>query len=171
MNTKSLINKVILFFCLLLFYGINVKQVQAQTKAVAGVYAIINKPFSVAQIKYINGFSQNSSSNSENSILTFSGNGLVLNSSVQNLARFSITSENTNAFSISLPAHPVILKNLKNEKTVQVSGWQSSAQPEKSGFQKNIWVINLNGSLKMGSPNDNLPGAYFGTYPVTFVFN
>lgn len=168
-------NKIILFlFGLVLFYGMNATKANAQIMAVAKASATIVDPNQAAQVNYINSFSQivpNSNAVSTKPIVIPSENGKLMSSTIQNLASFSMTGENKNSFSVSLPSHPIILKNTKNENTLQVDGWQSSAQPGKGEFQKNIWVVNLGASLKMVSDNDNAAGVYSGTYPVTFVYN
>lgn len=177
MNNKSIMNKIILLlFGLVLFYGMNATNANAQIMAVAQASAIIIDPSNnAAQVNFVNSFSQivsnNSNAISGKPIILPAENGKLMSSTIQNVASFSITSENKNSFSVSLPSHTVILKNTKNANTLQVDGWQSSAQPGKGEFQKNIWVVNLGASLKMVSDNDNAAGVYSGTYPVTFVYN
>jgi hypothetical protein len=159
---------ILLLFCFVLFYGINIPKAQAQLSEVAQSSANIVE-FKAAQVKYINNISPiipNSNFFSFKSIIISS-----ISSSIKNFASFSITSENTNSFSVSLPAHPIILKNSNNSNTLLIDDWQSSTQSGKGEFQKNIWVINLSASLKMGTMKDNRGGVYLGTYPVTFVYN
>lgn len=167
---KSIMNKIL--FLLIgssLFCGMIATKVQAQLTVSQASANIVE--FKAAQVKYVNSFSQ-VNSNSSTSIIVPSENGKLVNSSFQNLACFSISVENKNSFSVSLPSHPVILKNLKNEDTIQVDGWQFTTQPGKGEFQKNIWVVNLGASLKIGSVNDKATsGIYSGTYLVTFIYN
>lgn len=166
-------NKIIFLLFMGLFCGMNAMNVRAQLTAAAQASANILDPSKAAQVKYINNFAQTVPNNSASgkSIVLLSENGKLVTSNLQSLASFSITSENKSAFSVSLPSHPIYLKNSRNNNTLQVDGWHSSAQPGNSDMQKNIWVVNLGASLKMGSVSSNLEGVYSGTYLITFVYN
>src|ERR1035437_5934128 len=175
METKGIINKIsFLFFGLFLFYGISVSQVVGQSKAAAGAFVMINRTSNASPINSINIFSLNGTavkSVSGNTILISSENSKLMNSVVQNLGSFSITGQNKNSFSVSLPAHPVMLTNSENGSTLQVTGWQSSSQSGLGEFKKYIRVVNLDGSLKIGTVNTDKSGVYSGTFPITFVYN
>lgn len=162
------------FFSFVVFIGLYPTIVFAQLSTVAQASASIVDQGKAAQVKYIPNFSQNVSNSSAISvkpIVIASGNGKFNNSSVQNLASFSITSENNNSFSVSLPSHPLIIQSSKSNNTLSVDNWQSNSQSCWGENQKNIWVVNLKASLKMGCDNNNQAGEYFGTYFVTFVYN
>jgi len=175
MSTKSIMNKIIYsFFCFLLIYGINITQVQGQSNAAAAAFIKINKNANVAQIDYVNSFSKNSTATYNvlgNTIMISTDNSKLMNNTVQNLGGFTISSENKNTFTVSLPAHPIILKNAANGNTLQVTGSQSSVQSEQNTSGKNTRVVNLDGSLKVGEVSKDQTGVYSGTYPITFVYN
>jgi hypothetical protein len=166
---------ILLLFGLILFAGMNATKVHAQLSAVAQVSANILDPGKAAQVKYVNSFSQVVSTNyavsASKPLVLVSENGKSISNNLPNLASFSITGDNKNSFSVSLPSHPLILRSSENENTLQVDGWQSSIRPGKGESQKNIWVVNLGASLKMGELKDKPEGSYSGTYFVTFVYN
>ena len=175
MKTKSVMNnKFFIFLGLILFYGIIVTQVQGQNNANAGAFIRINRNANVAQIDYINSFSNNSTATYNvlgNTIIVTTNNSKVMNNTVQNLGGFSISSENKNTFTVSLPAHPIILRNSENGNTLQVTGSQSSLQSVQGKSGNNTRVVNLDGSLKVGAVSKDQSGVYTGTYPITFVYN
>ena len=161
-----------LILSLVLFFGMKAVKVDAQVSAVAQASAVLLDNES-AQVKEITSFSQIATignSGFGKSIL-LSDHGNDVSSTIQNLASFSIKSENSNSFSVSLPTQPLILKNNKNENTVQVSSWKSSSKPGKGDTEKNIWTYSLDASIKMGTSNDHPAGVYTGTYLVNFVYN
>ena len=170
-----MVNKIAYsFFGVLLFYGININQVQGQNKAAAGAFIIINKNANVAQINYVNSLTQNSTSTYNvlgNAIIVTTNNSKAMGSALQNLGGFTISSENKNTFTVSLPAHPIMLKNSANGNTLQVTGSQTSLQSDQSKSGNNTRVVNLNGSLKIGEVSKDQSGVYSGTYPITFVYN
>ena len=163
-----------MFLVLLMFCGIIESRVQGQNIARAGVFVIIERNANVAQIKYQSSILQsgstfNSITNNTNNSL--SGSNFLLNSNVMNFGSFTISTENKNSFSVSLPAHPVDFKNSESGKILQVSGSQMLSRPVNGVIEKNIRVVNLEGSLKTGSVNLDQSGVYTGTYPITFVYN
>ena len=174
-TNNSKVNKTFfVFFGLFLFYGMYATQVQGQSNAVAGAFIRINRNASVAQINYDNSSSKNGTAIydvSGNTISITTDNSKLVNSTVQNLGSFSILTENKNTFTVSLPAHPVMLKNSENGNTLQVTGWQSTPQSGKDKSGNNIRVVNLDGSLKIGSVSKDQTGTFSGTYPITFVYN
>ena len=166
---------LILFLGLCIFFGFNSMKVVGQNNASACVYVLINKSLSdVAKIQYLNNPILNNitdSNNHDNEIIIPSGTGIKTNSTIFSLASFYITVSNKNSFSVSLPTHPIYLTNSENKNTVQVSGWQSIAEPAMNVRQKNLWEINLGGFIQIGSTTDSQSGIYSGSYPVTFVYN
>ena len=164
---------IILFFFVILFSVMDAIKLNAQTSVlVQAVVTIVSQD--AIKLNYINGLSQNVPNSIivlEKSFIIPYGNGELKTSTIQNLASFSITGENKNSFSVSLPSQAVILKNSKNTNTLQMVDWQSSVQPAKGEFEKNIWIVNFGAFFKMGSVNNNPAGVYSGTYPITFVYN
>ena len=171
-------NKIkFIFFGVILFCGFNVTNVMAQnTTSLASVFAIIeNTSFqnSAIQINYINGFSQDVSAKSavtEKIFLISSENDNKVNSVTQNIASFSISNDNINSFTVSLPSQPIILKNMTTGNTIKVSDWKSDSYSVNGAEQKNVKFINLGASLKMSSLNKDKKGEYIGSYPVTLIY-
>jgi hypothetical protein len=156
-----------------LFYGMSLTYVQGQNNAAAGAFIRINRNANVVQINY-NSTSKNGTAVYDvlgNTIMITTDNTKLVNSTSQNLGSFTISSENKNTFTVSLPAHPVTLKNTTNGNTLQVTGSQTSSQSLKDESGKNVRVVNLDGSLKIGSVSKEQSGVYTGTYPITFVYN
>ena len=174
MKTKITMSKsFFLFLGSFLFCGMSLTQVQGQNNAAAGAFIRINRNANVAQINF-NSTSKNSTATYDvlgNTIIISTDNSKLGDNTTQNLGSFSISSENKNTFTVSLPAHPVILKNSENGNTLQVTGSQTSLQSVKDETGKNVRVVNLDGSLKIGSVGKDQSGVYTGTYPITFVYN
>jgi hypothetical protein len=90
-----------------------------------------------------------------------------------NAASFYVSGDADAAYSISLPASPVILTHTSNAKTMLIQDWIS--EPEqgigtgtlREGFQ----VVYVGATLKVGTLNDNPVGIYTGSYTITFDFN
>ena len=163
-----------LFLGLFLFLGIKATLVQGQSIATAGAFITINRNANVAQINFVNSISQNSSALYDvlgNTIVIKSVNSKLMNNTIQNLGGFTISSENKNTFTVSLPSHPVTLKNSENGNTLQVTGSQTSSQSVKDASGNTVRVVNLDGSMKIGSVSKVQSGVYTGTYPITFVYN
>jgi len=166
---------LILFLGLCIFLVLGSKKVEGQNNAAACVYVLINKSINdVAKIQYLNNTVQSNitgSNNHDYEIIIPSGTGVTTSSTIYNFASFNITVGNKNSFFVSLPNHPIYLTNSDNENSVKVSGWQSTAQQEKDGGQKNLWKINLGGFFQIGAIVEKQSGVYTGSYPVTFVYN
>jgi hypothetical protein len=94
-------------------------------------------------------------------------------SGTHNAASFYITGEIDGAYSISLPAGPVVLTHVSSAKTMQIDNWVSTPAPGigtgmlHDGFQ----IVYVGATLKVGTLNDNPVGIYLGSYTVTFDFN
>jgi hypothetical protein len=90
-----------------------------------------------------------------------------------NAASFYISGDLDAAYSITLPASPVILTHISNAKTMKIEKWMSVPAPGtgtgklQDGFQ----VVYVGATLKVGTLNDNPVGIYTGTYAITFDFN
>ena len=98
---------------------------------------------------------------------------VVLAGGIHNAASFYITGQYDATFSIALPLKPETLTNLKNNKTIQVSDWQSSpAQGIGVGILTGgELTVRIGASLTVGDMNANPVGIYAGTYAVTFAYN
>jgi hypothetical protein len=90
-----------------------------------------------------------------------------------NAASFYISGDTDAAYSITLPAGPVVLTHISNAKTMKIENWMSVPAPGtgtgklQDGFQ----VVYVGATLKVGTLNDNPVGVYTGTYTITFDFN
>lgn len=171
MNKINFIFLGVIFLC-----NINVTNVMSQNTTASSVFAIIDNTAlqnSAIQINYINVFSQNVPAKSaiiEKIFLISSENENMFNSVTQNIASFSISNDNINSFTVSLPSQPILLKNMKTGNTIQVSDWKSDSYSLNDTEQKNVKVINLGASLKMDSLNKDKIGEYIGSYPVTLIY-
>jgi hypothetical protein len=90
-----------------------------------------------------------------------------------NAASFSLSGDADAAYSISLPASPVILSHTSAQKTMLIQDWVSV--PEQGigtgTLQEGFQVVYVGATLKVGTLFDNPVGIYTGTYSVTFDFN
>lgn len=90
-----------------------------------------------------------------------------------NAASFYVSGDADAAYSISLPASPVILTHTSNAKTMLIQDWVS--EPEQGigtgTLQEGFQVVYVGATLKVGTLYDNPVGIYTGTYTVTFDFN
>jgi hypothetical protein len=90
-----------------------------------------------------------------------------------NAASFYVTGDIDAAYTITLPADPVVLTHISSAKTLRVEDWVSVPAPGigaghlQGGFQ----VVYVGATLKMGTLYDNPVGIYTGTYSITFDFN
>jgi hypothetical protein len=90
-----------------------------------------------------------------------------------NAASFYISGDLDAAYTITLPASPVVLTHISNAKTMKIENWMSVPAPGtgtgklQDGFQ----IVYVGATLKVGTLNDNPVGIYTGTYTITFDFN
>ena len=90
-----------------------------------------------------------------------------------NAASFYVTGDSDAAYTITLPAGPVVLTNISNAKTMKIENWISVPAPSigagrlQDGFQ----TVYVGATLKVGTLYDNPVGLYTGTYTITFDFN
>lgn len=90
-----------------------------------------------------------------------------------NAASFYVSGDADAAYSISLPASPVILTHTSNAKTMLIQDWVS--EPEQGigtgTLQKGFQFVYVGATLKIGPLYDNPVGIYTGSYTITFDFN
>ena len=86
---------------------------------------------------------------------------------------FDVSDNSTTAFAISLPKSPITLTNKSVAKTITVSNWKTASLPTlgEGGLPSGYKTVNLDATLKLGSPKDNPVGFYSGFYTITFGFN
>lgn len=96
----------------------------------------------------------------------FKGNGAF------NAASFYVTGDADAAYSITLPAGPVVLKHASSAKTLVVEDWVSfpSAGPGTGKLQDGFQTVYVGATLKVGNLHDNPVGIYTGSYNITFDF-
>jgi hypothetical protein len=94
-------------------------------------------------------------------------------SGFHNAASFYVTGDVDAAYTITLPASPVVLTHISDAKTMTVKDWVSIPSPGigagelRNGFQE----VYVGATLKVGTLNDNPVGIYMGSYIITFDFN
>ena len=90
-----------------------------------------------------------------------------------NAASFYISGELDAAYSITLPAGPVVLTHISNAKTMKIENWMSVPAPGTATgkLQDGFQMVYVGATLKVGTLNDNPVGIYTGTYIITFDFN
>jgi hypothetical protein len=92
---------------------------------------------------------------------------------LHNAASFYISGNEDAAFSITLPASPVLLTNVANSRTMRVEQWIShpSSGTGTGMLQNGFQMVYVGATLKVGTLIDNPVGIYTGTYTITFDFN
>ena len=77
------------------------------------------------------------------------------------------------AFSITLPAEPVVLTNTESSKTMTVGNWNSSPPPGigTGMLRDGMQTVFVGATLNVGTIHDNPVGVYTGSYTITFDFN
>jgi len=90
-----------------------------------------------------------------------------------NAASFYVSGDLGSAYSINLPAGPVVLTHVSAAKTMLVRDWVSIPSPGtgtgmlQDGFQ----IIYVGATLDVGTMEDNPVGIYTGTFEISFDFN
>ncbi|MCU0455229.1 MAG: DUF4402 domain-containing protein [Bacteroidales bacterium] len=92
---------------------------------------------------------------------------------LHNPACFFITGSEDAAFSVSLPAVPVIITHESGSRTMEVRDWKSvPAEGAGTGMLQNGFKeVFVGATLKVGTLIDNPAGRYRGSYNITFDFN
>jgi len=90
-----------------------------------------------------------------------------------NAASFYVSGHQDAAFSINLPAKPVILTHITSAKTMIVDNWVSVPGTEIGAgmLQGGYQVVQVGATLNVGTLDDNPVGVYTGTYEISFDFN
>jgi hypothetical protein len=90
-----------------------------------------------------------------------------------NAASFYVTGDADAAYTITLPAGPVVLTNISNAKTMKIDNWISIPAPTTGAgrLQDGFQTVYVGATLKVGTLYDNPVGLYTGTYTITFDFN
>jgi hypothetical protein len=90
-----------------------------------------------------------------------------------NAASFYVSGEVDAAYTITLPAGPVVLTNISNAKTMKLEDWISVPAPGTGAgkLQDGFQIVYVGATLKVGTLYDNPVGIYTGTYTITFDFN
>lgn len=171
-------NIVLLLFSFLTFLFSAVSEVKAQAKVTATATAEIIEALTSTETAQLNFGRFSPETQGGKVVLTPDGTRtalgtVVLAGGTHNSAAFYITGQYEATFSIALPSGPELLTNLQNDKTMQVSDWQSFPAPG-IGVGKLIggaMTVRVGASLTVGDMNANPTGLYAGTYAVTFAYN
>ena len=96
----------------------------------------------------------------------FKGNGAF------NAASFYVSGDADAAYSITLPASPVVLKHTSSAKTMLIEDWVSmpAAGIGTGKLQDGFQTVYVGATLKVGTLHDNPVGIYTGSYNITFDF-
>lgn len=172
----------ILFFSLICLFFLNGEEVIAQVIPPSGanghIFAEIIPVFSASEKSQMNFGRFSPGPKGGQIILTPESTVSVIGSvykdpGTYNAASFYVTGDTDAAFTISLPADPVVLKHLSSSKTLQVKDWVSipASGIETGILQDGYQVVSVGATLKVGTLNDNPVGIYTGSYSITFDFN
>jgi hypothetical protein len=172
--------KIIIFSLIFLFVtGSKLLSQAADPVSVTGhIYAEIIPTFSASETSQLNFGRFSPGPQGGQIVLTPKSTISVLGSiftgtGTHNAASFYVSGDVDAAYSISLPANPVILTHLTNAKTMVVEDWKSIPAPGigtgmlQDGFQ----VVYVGATLNVGTLHDNPVGVYTGSYTITFDFN
>jgi hypothetical protein len=169
---------IVLLFCVILFSVFSEVKAQTQIGTSAKVTAEVIEALTTKETAQLNFGRFSPETQGGKVILTPDGERsalgtVVLAGGTHNSASFYITGQPDATFSIALPSAPALLTNLQNDKTMQVSDWQSFPAPG-IGVAKLIggsMTVKVGASLIVGDMNANPKGLYAGTYSVTFAYN
>ncbi len=94
-------------------------------------------------------------------------------SGTHNAASFYVTGDPGAAYTITLPASPVIIRHMGTARSMTVEEWRSApeAAPGAGMLENGSQTVYVGATLKVGNLNDNPVGIYTGTYTITFDFN
>jgi len=173
--------KILFFslFCLLQITGIKIcAQTEPPVSATGHIYAEIIPVFSASETAQLN-FGKFSPGPQGGLIILTPQSTISVMGSVfkgigsHNAASFYVSGDADAAYSISLPASPVILTHTSAQKTMLIQDWVSV--PEQGigtgTLQEGFQIVSVGATLKVGTLYDNPVGIYTGTYTVTFDFN
>ena len=153
-------------------------QVTSSASATGHVIAEIIPVFSASETSQLNFGRFSPGPQGGKIILTPHGTISVLGSvfkgpGTHNAASFYISGDQDAAFSINLPAKPVILTHLTSAKTMIVDNWVSVPGTEIGAgmLQGGYQVVQVGATLNVGTLDDNPVGVYTGTYEISFDFN
>jgi hypothetical protein len=94
-------------------------------------------------------------------------------SGIHNAASFYVSGDVDAAYTITLPAGPIVLTNLSNARTMKIENWVSLPAPGTGAgrLQDGFQIVYIGATLKVGTLYDNPVGIYTGTYTISFDFN
>ena len=90
-----------------------------------------------------------------------------------NAASFYVAGDQNAAFTITLPAKPVLLTHTNSAKTMMVDDWVSVPTTDIGAgmLQGGYQIVLVGATLNVGTLEDNPVGVYTGTYEISFDFN
>ena len=97
----------------------------------------------------------------------YSGNGS------HSAASFYVSGDVDAAYTITLPADPVILTHVSGSRTMKLEDWVSAPESGTGAgkLQNGFQIVYVGATLKVGTLEDNPVGIYTGSYTITFDFN
>lgn len=153
-------------------------QVNAPASATGHVFAEVISAFSATEASQLNFGRFSPGVQGGRIILTPQSTISVLGSVFKgtgshSAASFYVSGEADAAYSITLPAGPVVLTHISDAKTMVIEDWVSvpAAGPGTGMLQDGFQVVYIGATLKVGTLHDNPPGIYTGSYVITFDFN
>jgi hypothetical protein len=174
---KDKIKKLILLY-IALFTGNMAYNLQAQVNITSQVFAEVVPSFTVTEISQLNfgrfspGIQGGELRITPEGVL-YSLGTVVINSGLHSPASYSIMGEDNTLYSITLPAGPTTLINIRNSRTMVVDNWESyPGAGEGAGvIHGGMQIVSLGATLRVGSLADNPVGIYSGSYVITFGYN
>ena len=174
------LNKI--FYSLIFFFTVSavgvIAQVTPPVSATGHVTAEIVPIFSASEIAQMNFGRFSPGPQGGEIILTPQSTVSVLGSiykgvGTHNAASFYVTGDIDAAYTITLPASPVVLTNISNAKTMKIENWVSIPAPSIGAgmLQNGSQTVYVGATLKVGTLYDNPVGLYTGTFTITFDFN
>ncbi len=173
--------KILLFslICILQLTGISVRaQITPPATATGHIIAEIIPVFSATETAQLN-FGRFSPGPQGGKIILTPQNTISVLGSVYkgtgscNAASFYLSGDADAAYSITLPATPIILRHTTSAKTMTVEDWNSVPAPGIGAgmLRDGSQVVNVGATLNVGTIHDNPVGFYTGSYTITFDFN
>lgn len=170
---------ILLMVCSTIVFGISlISEVKAQASVTATANAEVIEALTSTETAQLNFGRFSPETQGGKIILTPDGirtaqGTVVLGGGTHNSASFYLTGQYEATFSITLPSGPALLTNIENNKTMEVSDWQSLPAPG-IGVGKltgGSMTVRVGAVLTVGDVYANPVGIYAGIYAITFAYN
>ncbi|HZL10433.1 MAG TPA: DUF4402 domain-containing protein [Prolixibacteraceae bacterium] len=169
---------LLLIFTVALLSGLTIQKANAQASVTAQATAEVIAALTATETSQLNFGRFSPESQGGKVIVTPEGvrtaeGTVALGGGAHQSASFYITGEYDATFTITLPDGSVVLTNVLNSRTMQVSDWKSYP-PAGMGVGKlpgGETTVRIGAVLVVGNMNSNPVGVYSGTYAITFSYN